>query len=239
MSKSLALVWRELRAYFYSPIAYVVLAAFLVIEGIFFGLDFVPGQTAEMRGTFERLALFVLMFILPLVTMRLVSEELSRGTIETLMTAPVTDTQVILGKYFGAMAFYLVLLASTLIFVAILAVYGSPEPGPIVTGYVGLTLMGAMFISVGLLTSVCTRSQIVAALIAFLFLALMTFVVNWLSMKVEGWPRRILQYVGFFDHYRNFSKGTLPLNDVVFFLSMTALALFLSVKILESRKWRA
>jgi ABC-2 type transport system permease protein len=238
MSKSLALMWRELRAYFYSPIAYVVMAAFLVISGIIFREIFVPDQVPDMRGTFDPVVLYILIFVIPLLTMRLVSEELSRGTIETLMTAPVTDTQVILGKFLGALVFYLVLLAPTLVYVVLLAIYSHPDPWPIASGYLGLILVGMVFLSVGLLTSICTRSQIVAAIIALLFLAIMTLMCNWLSMSLAGWARRFFQYIGFYGRYQNFSKGTIPLNDVVFFLSVTVLMLYLSVKILESRKWR-
>ena len=239
LGKTGALVDREVKAYLYSPIAYVVMAVFLVITGIFFGLeDLRPGQPAEMRSFFNN-SIFILVFVLPIVTMRLVSEEKSTGTIETLMTAPVTDTQVILGKFLGAMLFYLLLLAPTLVYVLLLFVLGLPEPGPILSGYVGLVLIGMLFVAVGLLTSTCTKFQLVSAIISLVFLSIMTFLCYYLGYHVPAWARKALWFVGFAARYQNFVKGTIPLDDVVFFLSVTALTLFLSVKVLESRKWQA
>jgi ABC-2 type transport system permease protein len=239
MSKTLALSWRELRAYFYSPIAYVVMAVFLVLSGIFFANeDFVPGRTAEMRSFFNDMV-YILVFVLPIVTMRLVSEEMSKGTIETLMTAPVTDTQVILGKFLGALAFFFLLLVPTAVYVVLLSIFASPDPGPIFSGYIGLLLVGALFISVGLLTSVCTKAQIVSAIISLIFLSVMTFFCYYFAYHAEGLIRKFMLYVGFIGRYQNFTRGTIPLNDAVYFISLAALALFLSVKVLESRKWRA
>lgn len=239
MDKTLTLSWREVRAFFFSPVAYVVMAVFLVITGIFFGLnDFVPGRNAEMNHFFN-ITVYVLCFVLPIVTMRLVSEEMSRGTIETLMTAPVTDAQVILGKFFGALVFYAVMLLPTLLYVAVMVMFGEPETGPMLTGYLGLLLVGMTYIAVGLLTSTCTRFQIVSAIISMVFLCIMTFLCYYLGFHVPVWARKALWFVGFAARYENFAKGLIPLDDVVYFLSITVLALYLSVKVLESRKWRA
>jgi ABC-2 type transport system permease protein len=238
MSKIMAVMNRELRAYFYSPVGYIVIAVFLVLGGIFFGLmDFDANRPAEMRNVMFWLA-GVLVFLSPVITMRLISEEMSRGTIESLMTAPVTDAQVILGKFFGAVAFFLILLAPTLSYAVVLAVFAEPDWGPVFAGYLGLVLIGVLFLSIGLLGSCCTRSQIVSAFVPFVFLGIMTFLCRFLTFHLDGLPRDLLRYVGFLTRYENFGKGVISLNDVVFFLSLTVLALFLSVKILESRKWR-
>ena len=239
MWKTLALARREDRAYLYSPIAYVVMAIYLVVTGVFFCLeDFVPGRVAEMQ-TFFFWANWILVFVVPIMTMRLVSEEKARGTIETLMTAPVTDAQVVLGKFLGAMLFFLRLVVPTLIYVVLLVLYSRPEPGPIVTGYIGLLLVGMLYVAIGLLASVCTRFQIVSAMISMVFLSVMTMLCYYLAQYAAPWGRKALWFAGFSARYQNFVKGTISLEDVVFFLSLTALALFLSVKVLESRKWRA
>lgn len=240
MSKTLALAHRELQAYFHGPIAYVVMVILLGVLGVFFGLfDFRPGSMAEMR-TFFFAANWVLSFVVPIMTMRLVSEEMSKGTIETLMTAPVTDTQVVLGKYIAAMEFFIVALTPSALYVLALMSFSAPDVGPILAGYVGLLLSGMLFVAIGLLASVCTRSQIVAAMVSMVFLSIMTILCYMVAdQDVPPWLRRGLLYVGFTARYQNFIRGTIPLEDVVYFLSLTVLALFLSVKIIESRKWRA
>lgn len=238
MSKIVAVMNRELRAYFYSPLGYVVIGVYLVVAGIFFGMmDFLPNRPAEMKAALNYTVL-VLVFLLPVLTMRLVSEEMSKGTIESLMTAPVTDAQVILGKYLSSVVFFLALLVPTLAFPVVLAIFGSPDWGPIIAGYLGLLLLGMLYLAVGLLASSCTRLQIVSAFVSFVFLAIMTLLCSFLAEKLSGVFKSFFRYVGFYTRYQNFSKGIISLNDVVFFLSLTALVLFLSVKVLESRKWR-
>jgi gliding motility-associated transport system permease protein len=239
MSKTIALTARELRAYLFSPIAYVVAAIFLWLTGMFFGIqDFRPGEMAELRAFFSW-ANYTLVFVVPILTMRLVSEEKSRGTLETLMTAPVTDTQVILGKFLGAMGFAVMMLTLSLVCVFVMMAFGSPEVGPIVTSYVGLLLVSAAYIAIGLLASTCTRYQLVAAITSLVFLSVMTFLCDYLGHQAPAYARRAFWFVGFQSRYANFVRGTLPLADVVFFLSIIALALFVSIKVLESRKWRA
>ncbi len=238
MSKIVAVMNRELRAYFYSPLGYVVIGVYLIINGILFGtLDFVPNRPAEMQAAMNYTVL-MLVFLLPILTMRLVSEEMSKGTIESLMTAPVTDMQVILGKYASSVVFFLALLAPTLAYPIVLAIFGNPDWGPIAAGYLGLLLLGMLFLAVGLLVSCFTRLQVVGAFVPFVFLAIMTLLCSFLAEKLSGVFRSFFRYIGFYTRYQNFSKGIISLNDVVFFLSLTALVLFLSVKVLESRKWR-
>jgi ABC-2 type transport system permease protein len=239
MGKTLALTLRELRAYLYSPIAYTVMAVFLVFTGLFFGReDFRPGQPAQLSSMFIW-ANLVLIFVSPILTMRLVSEEKNRGTIETLMTAPVTDTQVILGKFFGVLLFTVIMIAITLADVTVMVILGGPELGPILTGYIGLLLLTMVYLSVGLLASTCTRFQLVSALASLVFLAIMTFFCNYVGAMMPDMGRRALWFIGFQNRFDSFVRGTLPLTDVVYFLSITATALFLSIKVLESRKWRA
>ena len=163
MKNATPVMQRELSAYFYSPIAYTVLTIFLIILGIFFlTTTFIPGGESSLRNLVDVMPL-ILVVILPTLTMRLLSEEFHSGTIETLMTAPVGEADVVIGKFLGAFLFYLVMLASTLFYAVLVAIHGHLDVGMSFCTYIGLILLGALYFSVGLLFSACTRTQIYAA----------------------------------------------------------------------------
>ncbi|MHC4295413.1 MAG: ABC transporter permease, partial [Planctomycetota bacterium] len=163
MRKAFVVARREIASYFFSPMAYVIGALFLLSSGMwFFHRIFVPGQEASLRPLFDAMA-YIMVFATPLLTMRLISEEFHSGTIETLITAPITDAEIIVGKFLGVMGFYLALLGGTLIFLILMRLYGQPDPGVAVMGYLGMVLLGAAFASVGLFASTLTRYQLVAA----------------------------------------------------------------------------
>ena len=230
---------RELGAYFLSPIAYAVIAMFLFSSGLAFGLGtFTPGGEASLRSLFDFWIILILVFVLPMLTMRLVSDELRVGTIETLMTAPITEIEVVLGKFCGAFAFYLILLAALLLYPLILKMYGSVDSKLLLCNYLGLLLVGGLYISVGLFFSSCTKHQVIAVLLSFALLALMTFASHALAQQVEGWPRVLLQQLSIRSHFYDFVRGMLDLNHVVFFLTTTAFFLFVTVKRLEMRRWQ-
>jgi len=230
---------RELGAYFLSPIAYAVIAMFLFSSGLAFGLGtFTPGSEASLRSLFDFWIVLILLFVLPMLTMRLVSDELRVGTIETLMTAPITEIEVVLGKFCGAFAFYLILLAALLLYPLILKMYGSVDSKLLLCNYLGLLLVGGLYISVGLFFSSCTKHQVIAVLLSFALLALMTFASHALAQRFEGWPRVFLQQVSIRSHFHDFVRGMLDLNHVVFFLTTTAFFLFVTVKRLEMRRWQ-
>lgn len=229
---------RELAAFFYSPIAYVVAAAFLAVSGIFFaGEIFVPGREAQVRDLFDRQA-FILVFILPMLTMRLLAEEFRSGTIETLMTAPLKDWEVVLGKFLGTWLFYLTMLVPTLLYALVVLYYGRADFGPIATGYLGLALLGGLYIAVGTLTSSATRNQVISAVLAFLVISVFTFLLWGITYRVTGTWQDILRTVNVYERFSDFSQGLVDLKHVVFFVSVTAGVLFVAVKILESRRWR-
>ncbi len=230
---------RELGAYFLSPIAYAVLAMFLFSSGLAFGLGtFTDGGEASLRTLFEFWVILILVFVLPMLTMRLVSDELRVGTIETLMTAPITEIEVVLGKFLGALVFYLILLAAILIYPLLLQFYGHVDAKLLVCNYLGLLLVGALYIAVGLFFSSCTKHQVIAVLLSFALLALMTFASHALAQKFEGWPRVFLQQISIRSHFNDFVRGMLDLNHVIFFLTTTAFFLFVTVKRLEMRRWQ-
>ena len=238
MRKTLAVARRELAGYFYSPVAYVVGALFLLASALwFFYRIFIPGNEASLRPLFEAMA-YIMVFATPLLTMRLVSDEIRSGTIETLMTAPVTDTAVVVGKFLGVLAFYLVLLAGTGVFLALMAIYGQPDLGVAATGYLGMVLLGAAYLSVGLFASTLTPYQLVAALVGTAILATFAIMMQVL-VAVGGEPWNYLAArLNAMTYFRDFSRGMFDTRGVAFFLSATALFLFLSVKTLESRRWR-
>ena len=240
MRRAPVIARRELSSYFYSPIAYVAMFLFLVAAGYLFWRDFVPGQPAGMRNIFDWMV-WVLVFIIPVLSMGLLSQEWSSGTIEPLMTAPIDETDVVIGKFLGAVGFFAILLVPTLLYVALLKIYSQAELGPIFSGYLGIVLVGALFVSIGLFCSSLTRSQVVAAVSAVAILFLIT-IVPWEMLRAEGstlgkaW--RTVADQGVYNRYAAFSRGVIALEHVVFFVVVTAVFLFFTVKVLESRRWK-
>ena len=239
-SRALVIGRRELFSYFVSPIAYVAMVLFLLACGFAFYQDFAPGQPAMMRHLFDWM-LWFLCFVVPMLCMGSISQEWASGTIETLMTAPVTDTEVVVGKYLGSMGFVLVLMAPTLIYVVLMAIFANPrlDLGPVVSGYLGMIFAGSLFVAVSLFCSSLTRSQMVAAVSAFALLALLT-ILPWLvgawATLGDFWRTVVNQAV--YARYADFSKGVIDLGHIVFFLVTTAAFLFFTVKALEFRRWK-
>ncbi|MCL6649227.1 MAG: ABC transporter permease [Chloroflexi bacterium] len=233
--KVFTIAGKELRSYFASPLAYVVTAGFLVITGIFFALSVILTSEASLRFALDNFRV-ILLFITPLITMRLLAEEQATGTIELVLTSPVRDWELVVGKFLGALALFGVMLGLTLYYPFLLFLYGKPDPGPIVSGYLGLVLLGAGFIALGLLTSALTKNQIVAAVLAFAVLLLL-----WLASPIgdvfSGPARDILHYLSALDHYSDFSRGVIDTRDVVYYLSLAVAGLFATVQVVGARRW--
>lgn len=238
MSRATVIARRELASYFHSPIAYVAMFLFLVVAGFAFRQDFQPGQPATMRAIFAQMV-WLFVAIVPVLCMGLLAQEWATGTIETMMTAPVREHEVVIGKFLGSFLFFLVLLAPTLLFLVMLAVYARPDYGPIFSGYLGLVLVGALFIAIGLFCSSLTRSQVVAAVTAAAILFLVTIIPWWLGTRatLTGFWRGVADQ-SIFRRYTDFSKGVIDTGNLVFFIAATAVFLFLTVKVLESRRWK-
>jgi ABC-2 type transport system permease protein len=238
MSRSLTIARREVGSYFYSPIAYVTMTLFLLASGGLFWRDFKPGEPAVMRTIFEWMV-WLLVLVVPMLCMGLLAQEWATGTVETMFTAPITETDVVLGKFLGSMVFFFVLLMPTLLYVLMLRLYSKPDYGPIFSGYLGIVLVGALFISIGLFCSSLTRSQVVAAVSAAAILFIVTIVPWWAGTEatLSGFSRTIVDQ-GVFTRYTDFSKGVIDTGHLVFFIATTALFLFLTVKVLESRRWK-
>jgi ABC-2 type transport system permease protein len=236
MRNVLTLFRREINASFFSPMAYIAATFFLFISGIYFYNILVLSREVTLRYTLESVSFF-LMSVTPLVTMRLFAEEKKSGTMEVLMTAPVSDLQVVLGKFLGAMGFLLAMLAPTGVYVFALSLVGDPDYGAIISAYVGMLLMGGLFASIGLFVSSLTSNQIVAAIVTFISL-ISLWIAGYLSLQTR-WPlSAFLDYMGAAGHLDSFLKGVIDTRDVIYYLSLTAYFLFLSVRSLETRRWR-
>jgi ABC-2 type transport system permease protein len=239
MRNTAAIMQRELLALFFSPIAYVVLCVFLIATGFLARVtdSFTPGAPATLRGTFFWMP-YLLAAIIPAISMRTISEEYRSGTIETLMTAPVSDAQMVIGKYLAAVSFYLIMLACTLVYLVLLMIFGEPEVGMSLVSYLGLLLAGMSFMAFGVLTSSFTRNQIVAWILGAMPLLLFVALSHWFVSELQGGWRHAFQKINVMRQLDQFNRGLISTESVVFFLGTTALFLFLTVKVVESRRWR-
>ena len=246
MKGILAIMDREIRAYFFSPLAYIVAAFLLLVNGMVFWLivSFLnnpqAGFGAPLELFFGQTIYFwlVLLFVAPALTMRLLSEDRRSGTIEVLMTAPINEAQVVVGKYLAALIFYCFLWLPTLAYAGIVAYYSEVDWGPVAAGYLGVFGVGAFFLSVGLFASALTRSQLVAAILTFaLLIPLFTF---GLLENLFNDPtlKQAFSYLNLWQHMEEFSKGIVDTRHLVYYLSATVLFIFLSAKALEAKKWR-
>ncbi len=233
---ALVIAKREIAAYFLSPIAYVVGAAFLFITGLFFYLTVAFDYQASLSQVFTVIAV-ILLFVAPILTMRLLAEEARSGTLELLMTAPVRDWEVVLGKFVAAFLFFVALLIPTLYYLLVLVFYGAPDLPVTFAGYLGLVLLGGMLLSLGLLTSAMSANQIIAAVLG-IALALTFWLVGGLAATLPGPLGTILAYLAVQNHFDNFLVGLITTSTIVYFLSVTAAALFLATRVLEIRRWR-
>ncbi|MBT3231623.1 MAG: ABC transporter permease subunit [Calditrichaeota bacterium] len=231
-----AIFKRELRAYFDSPTAYVVIIVFLLITGWFFTTNFFLVAQADMRVAFGIIP-FVFIFITPAITMRLISEERKAGTIELLVTMPITDAEVIVGKYLAALALLISMLIPTIVYTVIVAILGDIDMGPVIGGYMGLALMGAGYLAIGTFGSSMTENQVVAYItswlmvFAFFLMDKMLFILpNWLVTPVE--------YLSIEYHFQNISRGVIDSRDLIYYLSLVVLTLMLASRSLAARRWR-
>jgi ABC-2 type transport system permease protein len=236
----LTIARRDLTALFVSPVGWVVAGVFTFLVSSFgFYFTVIAGHAASMDGVFGVITTFLVPVLIPLITMRLIAEERAQGTLELLLTSPVRDWELTLGKWLGAFAFYLMLLAITLIYVALLRFYRSDlDFGLIAATYLGLVLVGAAAVAIGLLTSSLTRNQIIA-----FFLAMIALLVVWYAGYIIGYfvapPANLFfSYVGGFNRYQSFTLGQAAVRDVLYWASLVVLALFLTDRFLASRRWR-
>ncbi|MCY4024904.1 MAG: ABC transporter permease [Acidobacteria bacterium] len=256
MRNIVAIADKELRSYFVSPIAYVVVGLFALLFGWFFvaslavmvrfsmqaGMFGMGGPQSininefMLRPMLSNTAV-VLLFFLPFLTARAYAEEKRSGTIELLLTSPLSDLEIILGKFLGVLTLFVLMLAVTGLHMGILFWYGEPELGPMLSGYLGLLLMGASFISVGLLVSSVTRNQIVAGVVTFAVL-LLFWVLNWMADSAGPTTQAVLSYLSILEHFDDFSKGVIDTRHITYYVSFVAFGLFLTAKAVDTERWR-
>lgn len=226
---------RELRSSFNSPVAYVVIVVFLAIIGYFHSNNLFLVNVASMRMTFE-FAPLAFLFIIPAITMRLISEEMKTGTLELLSTKPLRDVEVVLAKFFAAWALIGLALVPTLVYAVTIGSLGDMDSGPVIGGYVGLLLVSAVYVSLGLLASSITENQIIAFILGFLF-CFAFFMFDKVLIYVPGFLAGIVEYLGADHHYQNIARGVIDTRDIVYFASVTGFSLYLSVLSLQRRAW--
>jgi ABC-2 type transport system permease protein len=258
MARTLRNIWavasKELRGYFTSPVAWVMMGLFALIFGWFFisyltffvrnSMQSAFGQGPQSMNINMELirpllgnASVLVLFLLPMVTMRTYSEEKRSGTIELLLTSPITDFEIIVGKFLGTVGLYIALLAVTVIYIVILFIFGNPEWKPILSGYLGLLLMGSCFISLGLFISSTTKNQMVAGAATFV-VGLLFWIVSWFADSAGPVMSQILSYLSITEHFDDFGKGIIDSKHLIYYLSFIAFGLFLTLKSVDSERWR-
>ena len=233
MRQAIPIFKKEFRSYFVSPIAYIVIAIFLLVTGwFFFATFFLVGQ-ANLRNFFSLLPI-IFSFVIPAITMRLVSEELNVGSYELLLTMPVTLTDVVAGKFLATVAFITVMLVPTFTYPVTVAALGHLDWGPVVGGYLGAVLLGAAFSAIGLFVSALTRNQIIAFIVAMAVCFILTLIDKMLFFL----PRSmlgVLPYLGADFHFQNISKGIIDSRDIIYFLSICFIGLYGAYLVLRAK----
>jgi ABC-2 type transport system permease protein len=236
LRNTLAIAGRELRLYFGTPSSYIIIAVFLFVCGYGFGWSRVTYLETSLQG-FMGWGAFFLLFLGPALTMRLLAEEEKLGTIELLLTAPVRDIEVVLGKYLAGLGVLSIMLALTLYYPVLLAWFGDPDWGPIAGGYLGFFLLGAVFLSIGLFASSLTSSQIAAYMMGTALVLSLWFVGHAAGVLGEK-AAELLHRVSVSNYFPAFGRGVLDTNAVVYYVSIICVFIFLTVRSLESRRWR-
>lgn len=229
---------KEFRSYFDSPVAYIYITFFLVLSSWLFMRSFFLVGQASMRAFFGILPWLLLLFV-PAVTMRLWAEEKKLGTIELLMTLPVRDFEVVIGKFLASFFFLTLTLVLSASIPIMIAVVGDPDPGPILGGYIGAVLLGAAYLSIGLFVSSLTENQIIAFIIGVVGTFLLFIVGE--EFVVYNAPRLlvpVLKFIGMGAHFDSIGRGVVDSRDVIYYLSVIGFFLHLNVRVIESRSWK-
>jgi ABC-2 type transport system permease protein len=228
---------RELKSYFNSPVAYVILTLFLLISGWFFSSGLFLNNQAELRDVFAVIIPLSYLFFVPAITMRLIAEEKKSGTLELLVTLPVRDAEIVLGKYLAALLLLACALVLSFVYPLTLSLLGDLDGGATAAGYLGLLLLGGAYLSIGIFTSGLTENQIVAFITGFV-LIFGFFMLDKMLVFFPGSIASVLEYLSVTYHFDNVARGVIDTRDLIYYLSLIALFLFLAVRTLEARRWR-
>lgn len=235
MSSVAVIFRREVSGYFVTPVAYVVFAVFLVLSGYFFTMSLFATQTADMSITFGNMSV-TLLFVAPVLTMKMLAEEGRQGTMELLLTSPASLTSIVVGKYLAAVFTFLVLLLVTALYPISLFWVSKPDLGPILSGYLGILLLGAACLAVGMFASSLTESQVVAGMLGF-GLLLLFWVLGWASGNVTGVAGEVLGALSLLNRLDGFTRGIINGADVLYYLSFAFAFVFLTVRVVDARRW--
>lgn len=235
MNNILAVYKKELKSYFNSPIAYIIITVFLLISGWFFATSLFLINEASLRNVMGLIPLIFIFFI-PAITMRLISEEKKVGTIELMLTMPLKDSDIILGKFFASLTLLFVALVFTWAYVLTVSILGNPDGGPLWGGYIGLLLMGSAYMAIGIYASSITENQIISFIVAFLIIFIF-FMLDKVLVFVPVALVPILEYLSINFHFNNIARGVIDSRDVIYYLSVTIFALTLASQTLSGRKW--
>lgn len=258
MRNILAVAGKELRAYFHSPIAYLVMTVYALACGFVFysytavyvsnslRMQMMGGMGAPnislndyiIRPMLEGFLMVVLLFLLPLITMRLYAEEKRSGTIELLLTSPLTDLQIILGKFLGALGLYSTLVALTFLYIGLLFVFGNPDAKPLIASGLGFFLYGAALLAIGMWISTFTKNQIIAGAVTMVVLLLL-YVLVWVRDYASSPAGQFIANLSFSSHVDNFAKGVIDAGDLAYYFSVTVLGVFLTARSVDALKGRA
>lgn len=259
MSVAGSIIKKELKSYFTSSVAYVILALFIVINGFLF-FNFLSAfnlkimEFLQLQAKYPGLGLeismnewiinpllsnisIILLLLIPSISMRLIAEEKRSGTMELLVTSPISTFQILMGKYLSCLIFYAIMIASTLQYPIFLKIFGNPDIAPALFGYFMIFLLGASFISVGLLASSLTENQIISACLSFAIL-LFFWLIGWTGGNFGGVLGEIISYFSLYIHFENALKGVMDSRDIIYILSFTIFNLYITYEILDSEKWR-
>lgn len=230
-----AIMKRDFKSYFNSPIAYVIIGLFMLVLGIFFTRNLSYGAS-DFMGSFVGMMSFLLLFFIPILTMRTVSEDKKNGTEVLLLTSPTKNTEVVLGKFLAAYSVFLIMTAFTFVFPLILMILGKPDVGLIACSYLGFLLYGAVFVAVGVFASSLTENQIVAAVISFVSLLLL-YVLELVASYFSGFMNKAILWLSISKRYSDFGQGILDFTSIVFMLSIVAIFIYFTVRIIERKRW--
>lgn len=235
MKNILTIFRKELRSYFNSPVAYIVLIVFLIITGWFFTSSLFLGGVVTMRNVFDIIP-FIFLFFIPAISMRTFSEEKKSGTIELLLTKPITDTDIVIGKFLAALTLTAIALAFTLIYVISLTFLGKIDTASIIGSYIGLLLMSGIYIGIGIFASSLTENQVVAFIISFLIVFAL-FLLNKVLVFLPTSLASVLEYISIDYHFGNIARGVIDSRNIVYYLSGITIFILLTKASLEKRKW--
>ena len=236
MSPALVISRREIRTYFNSPVAYIVVPVFVIVTGYLFFTQLFLEKQADLRGFFNIMPL-LFMFIIPAITMRLLADEKSSGTLELLITMPVRDWEVVVGKFLAAMALLCTAIGLTLVFALTVRSLGPLDRGPAIGGYLGLLLMGGAYIAIGVMCSAFTRNSIVSFIVAFA-ISFALFLFGHVEQFAPQALQPLLHFLSISDHFENISRGVIDTRDVIYYASIMTVCLLFATLSLESRRWR-